>query len=152
LVIREDYEIVGVINLKEKLMRNNAIVILIANDSGQEDSFVFYLHEKNYFHENSYWDLYNSIVDIIELTKNKQHLDREITKMISKVFSFIFRSFMWNFCSYDQYSINGLPSEDKFPDYIERLEFVYRAYFESRSVREESFEIDELINPRYKTQ
>ncbi|WP_318249421.1 Imm41 family immunity protein [Paenibacillus sp. alder61] len=119
-------------------MKNEAIKVLEANSNGQEGSFIYYLHEEDLFHEASYWELYHAMVDIIEATKREPRLERGISAAIAKVFSFIYRSFMWNYCPNDQYSIQGLPGEEHFPDMVDRLDEVFGAYFHGISVKREA--------------
>ncbi|WP_334076691.1 Imm41 family immunity protein [Paenibacillus sanfengchensis] len=123
-------------------MKSEAVRVLEANGNGQEGSFIYYLHEKDTFHEDSYWELYHAMIDLIEATKQEPYLERGISTTVSKVFSYIYRSFMWNFCPHDQYSIRGLPDEGRFPDRVDRLEEVFSAYFNGISVNRAVMESD----------
>jgi hypothetical protein len=69
-------------------MKNN-IEILIRNYKGEEGSFIYSLHEKNYFDTDLYWEYYNCILNITESSLNKP-LDEEISKMIFEIYHLAF--------------------------------------------------------------
>jgi hypothetical protein len=126
----------------------SAAEILKSNYEGIEGSFIYYLHEECKFNESAFWDYYNSIVDITNITLNQNILDKQQSLMLSKTYAFIMRSLLWHFHPKDQYEVIDVPQNDLHL-YIERLEIAYLGYFKGEAFDEELHDVD-LINPRYK--
>jgi hypothetical protein len=128
-------------------MKNN-IEILISNYKAEEGSFIYTLHEKNYFDKDLFWSYYNCILNITESTLDKP-IDKEISKMIFHTYDYFLKSIIWHLSPNDLSKIENLPLEEIYL-YIERLSIrIKNGYFEKRHINEDIFN-DELVNPYYK--
>lgn len=127
-------------------MKNN-LEILISNYKGEEGSFIYSLHERNYFDKDLYWEYYNSILNITESTLNKP-VDEETSKMIFHTYNYFLKSIIWSFLHNDLSKIDNLPLEE-INLYIERLSIrISNGHFEKRHIDEAIFN-EELKNPHY---
>ncbi|WP_141505671.1 Imm41 family immunity protein [Paenibacillus luteus] len=125
-----------------------AVEVLKSNYEGTENSFIYFLHEQNNFNQEAFWDYFNCIVDITDETSNQNNLNRDLSQMVSKTYTFIMRSLLWHFHPKDLYMVENIP-EKNLHLYIERLEFAYLGYFTGKVFKEELYDED-LINPKYK--
>lgn len=127
-------------------MKNN-LEILISNYKGEEGSFIYSLHERNYFDKDLYWEYYNSILNITESTLNKP-VDEETSKMIFHTYNYFLKSIIWSFLHNDLSKIDNLPLEE-INLYIERLSIrISNDHFEKRHI-DEAILNEELKNPHY---
>ncbi|MFC4777296.1 hypothetical protein ACFO9Q_10930 [Paenibacillus sp. GCM10023252] len=123
----------------DELKKNNECI---------KGSFIYSLHEKDYFDENLYWIFYNSIFELSNYFRDKEH-DPEITGMIFHTYNYFIKSLIWNYSPHDSCQVKNLP-HDKLHLYVERLSVrVECSYFGRQSVDEEGFN-EELLNPFYK--
>lgn len=128
-------------------MKSN-IEILIENYKGKEGSFIYSLHEMNYFDIDLYWKYYNCIVAITESSLDKP-LDKEVSSMIFDTYNYFLKSIIWHLSSNDCSKIDNLP-EEEIDLYIERLSIrIANGYFEKNDINEDIFN-EELQNPFYK--
>lgn len=69
--------------------------LVLDNDEVKEGTFLYYLREEATFHEEAFWDYYNSVISVTKSTLNKP-LDRVITKAVVSTHSKIIESFLWH--------------------------------------------------------
>ncbi|OYD06220.1 hypothetical protein CHM34_17320 [Paludifilum halophilum] len=70
------------------------ILVLKKNARGEKGSFIYFLHERNRFDEKSYREYFNSVINIVNKRADKP-LDRDISTMLVKSYSYILRSFIF---------------------------------------------------------
>lgn len=110
---------------------------------------MFYLHEKCYFHEDAFWDYYNSVISITRIKINsKLENESTITKAIVYTQKQILKQFIHHLSPNDLYEIEKFPSE-KLHLFIERLGYMLEGYFNGFVINEDLFD-DDLKNPKYK--
>jgi hypothetical protein len=119
------------------------------NNDCEEGSFIYSLHEKNYFDEDQFWKYYNCILNLSTYYKDKNY-DSNITKMIIHTYNYILKSLIWHFSPNDLNSISNIPIV-RLHLFVERLSMrVEYSYFGKEVIDEEGFN-EELINPYYTT-
>lgn len=99
-----------------------AKAIIQNNYECKEDCFVFFLHEKNCFRAEQFWNLYDSIASLVVCTEK----DPEISKQITHSYEFMLECFIYHLDPKDGYEISGFP--DNYSAYMERLEYIVTAY------------------------
>jgi len=111
-------------------------------------SFIYSLHEKNYFDEDLYWKYYNCILNLSTYYKDKEY-DTDITKMIVHTYSYFLKSLVWHYNPNDMSRIINVPN-DRLHLFIERLSVrVEYSYFGKVHFDEQGYN-EELVNPYYK--
>ncbi|RUT64028.1 RNA polymerase subunit sigma [Clostridium botulinum] len=100
-------------------MYENSLEILNSNYKSEKGSFIYSLHERNYFNKDLYWEYYNAILNITESSLNKP-LDKEISKMIFDTYNYFLKSIIWHLSTNDLSKIDNFPSEG-INLYVERL-------------------------------
>lgn len=113
---------------------DKALKILKDNAEGIKGSFIYFLHEQDMFNEEAFYNYLNSINEITNKTSNKP-LDREVTFMIIKTYSYILRSFIYHLAPSDLLRIKNYP-EDKYFDYIEELKNTVDNYIQGAKLEE----------------
>lgn len=71
-----------------------AVEVLKSNYEGTEYSIVYFLHEQEEFNQAAFWDYFNCIVDITVESSNLNILNRDLSLMVSKTFTFVMRSLL----------------------------------------------------------
>ncbi|OYD06535.1 hypothetical protein CHM34_15670 [Paludifilum halophilum] len=106
------------------------ILVLKKNVRGEKGSFIYFLHERNRFDEKSYREYFNSVINIVN---KREPLDRDISTMLVKSYSYILRSFIFHLSPNDLSEIDKYPQESS-SDYIENLNIVIESYFRGTKV------------------
>lgn len=88
-----------------------------------EGSLIYSLHERNTFSTEQFWDLYDSICTIV----NMSMYDEQLTEQISICYQMILEEMIWHLDPNDMSFINELPKN--YMDYIERLDMAILAYY-----------------------
>ncbi|SHK10968.1 Imm41 family immunity protein [Tepidibacter formicigenes] len=123
---------------------NNHVQILFNNYKGKNDSFIYYLHEKNIFNENSFIEYCKAIIKITEENfkrYNHKNIDRKISKMINYTYGYILKSFINHLNKNDLYKMSNYPVKNLY-GYISILDTVINAYFAGKKL---DISIDELL-------
>ncbi len=117
---------------------NRAKQIIMDNTKVEGSSFIYYLHEKSVFDVEGFWDLYDSIVALVECNEEKTP---EMTKNLTDTYQRILKYFLFHFDPADLYSIENFPKV--YIGYIERMEYALMAYYTGnmRLVEEDMFEL-----------
>ena len=108
-------------------MANRSVQIIKDNENAQNDSFLFFLHEKNQFSENAFWELY----DAIDSIQKEGIQDESIIISISLVYQEILKEVVYHFDPQDLSAIEDFPSD--YRGYIERLDYVIQELYSSRT-------------------
>ncbi len=98
--------------------------ILNDNFEAKDNSFLYYLHEKNYFHEKAFSELCGSITGLYSHSQNKV-----ISGQICFIYGQVLKHIIYHFDPNDLSRISNLPC-----DYNERLTILENAvteYFSS---------------------
>lgn len=113
--------------------------IIYDNCYGIQESLVDSLYNDGVFSKEKFWDYYDSIVELVSLTKGEK--DLELSMLISRSYQRILKEFMYHFDSSDVVHLEGFP--ENYNDYIERLDFATLAYFEGdlSLVKDEKFDL-----------
>lgn len=101
----------------------NAHIIINRNYRIIEGSFIYSLHERNMFSEDQFWNLYDSICTIVNMSMYNELL----TEQISGCYQMILQEMIWHFDPDDGSFINELPKN--YREYIERFEMAVLAYY-----------------------
>lgn len=112
--------------------------IILNNYEGKNNSFMFFLHEKNYFSEEMFWELYESITTMALCGEEKLN---EITEQIAKNYQRLLKYIIFHFDPNDDFVLENFPMN--YIDYLERIEYALMAYFtgNARLVDKDIFEL-----------
>ena len=118
--------------------KNKAKQIILNNHNADKNSFMYFLHEKNYFSDKLFWEYYDSIVALVMTDKDKTP---ELTKQITGNYQRILKYFVFHFDPDDSYVLKDFPI--KYVEYMERLEYALMAYYSGniKLISEEIFEL-----------
>jgi len=97
--------------------------ILLDNYKTKNNSFMFYLHEWNYFSEEKFWEFYESVTALVINNVNLS----EITAQISNSYQSLLKYIIFHFDPNDDYVLDNFP--ENYIDYLERIEYAIMAYF-----------------------
>lgn len=100
----------------------NASKVILDNYFCNENSFVYYLHEKSYFSNEKFWEFYESITAFASKEK-----DVEITRKITSIYQKILKELIYHFDPIDVSVLANFP--ENYNDYIERLDLALLAYY-----------------------
>lgn len=117
---------------------NTAKQIIINNHNADNNSLMYFLHEKNYFSKELFWEYFDSIVALVSDESTKTP---EFAKYITDNYQRILKYFVFHFDPDDNFIIEGFPKN--YLPYIERLEYALMAYYtgNKRLVSEDIFEL-----------
>jgi len=118
----------------------DAIQTLVDNYKGDNNSFMFYLHEKNYFSVEKFWEFYESITALILNNDNSSEITTQITHSYQRLLKYI----IFHFDPKDDYVLENFP--ENYIDYLERIEYALMAY-SSGNVKLIDDDIFELKKP-----
>jgi len=118
----------------------DAIQTLVDNYKGDNNSFMFYLHEKNYFSVEKFWEFYESITALILNNDNSSEITTQITHSYQRLLKYI----IFHFDPKDDYVLENFP--ENYIDYLERIEYALMAY-SSGNVKLIDDEIFQLKKP-----
>ena len=99
------------------------IEIISDNYYGKENSLVSSLYNDCDFSEEKFWQLYDSIVCLI----NSNFYAEDMLFRIGIVYQRILKEMIYHFSPYDVSVIKNFP--ENYNGYIERLDFAYNAYY-----------------------
>lgn len=98
--------------------------IIFDNYKGKNNSFMFYLHEKNNFSAEMFWDFYESITAMALCSEEKTN---EITEQITQCYQRLLKYIVFYFDPNDDYVLENFPMN--YIDYMERMDYALMAYF-----------------------
>ncbi len=121
---------------------NNDQRILEDNYNIADESFLYYLHEKNQFNIESFWNLYDSIVELRK-ADCEEKFNMDLIRKLNFIYKSILQLFLYHMDSKDEYYIEKFPQED-YNLYIERLDGAIDGFYGGYEVKEELFELKRL--------
>src|SRR6185503_6433227 len=96
--------------------------ILQDNERGVNQSFIYFLNEKVSFNEPAFWQLYNSIIGVIEKPLANT-VNRELARTLCRIQAYILTGIIQHLSPEESATtINNFPAE-KIEAYIERLAY-----------------------------
>ncbi len=98
--------------------------IIFDNYKAENNSFLFFLHEKDFFSEEAFWEFYESIAALVLCSEEKSI---EITEQITHNYQRLLKYIIFHFDTNDNYVLENFPRN--YMDYLERMEYVLKAYF-----------------------
>lgn len=98
--------------------------IILDNYKVEINSFMFFLHEKNYFSEEAFWEFYESIT-VLTLCGEEQSI--EIVEQITQNYQRLLKYIVFHFDPDDDFTLENFP--ENYVDYLERIEYAIMAYF-----------------------
>ena len=98
--------------------------IIVDNYKIENNSFMFFLHEKNYFSEDAFWEFYESIT---ALTLYGEETSMEIAEQITQNYQRLLKYIVFHFDTNDDFALENFP--ENYVDYLERIEYAIMAYF-----------------------
>ena len=98
--------------------------IILDNYKIENNSFMFFLHEKNYFSEEAFWEFYESIT---ALTLCVEERSMEIAEQITQNYQRLLKYIVFHFDPNDDFTLENFP--ENYVDYLERIEYALMAYF-----------------------
>lgn len=112
--------------------------IILNNYKGVNNSFMFFLHEKNYFSVEAFWEFYESITAMVLSGEEKSI---EITEQISQNYQRLLKYIMFHFDPNDDFVLENFPMN--YVDYLERIEYAMMAYSGENAalVKDDIFEL-----------
>lgn len=115
----------------------NARKIISDNYNCNENSFVYFLHEKCYFSIEKFWEYYESITVFIGVKEKNP----ETTKEIAQSYQRILKEIIFHFDPMDAAAIDNFP--ENYNDYIERIDLALLAYYTSNIdlIQNDNFEL-----------
>ena len=108
-------------------MVNRSVQIIKDNENAQNNSFLFFLHEKSLFSKTAFRELY----DAIDCIRQEGIRDESIIIVISRVYQEILKEVVYHFDPQDLCSLEGFPND--YHGYIERLDYVIQELYEGRT-------------------
>ena len=111
--------------------------IIFANYRKEENSLIYLLNEECKFVISAFWEYYDAIAFV---TRNSIK-NEDLSAQIAISYQWFLKELIWNFAPNDITVINDLP--ENYIDYIERLDFAIRAYYEDKPewLRDELFDL-----------
>lgn len=100
-----------------------AIQIILNNYKGENNSFIYFLHEKNYYSKEAFWELYESIA---ALTLCGVEKSIEMIEQITQIYQRLLKYIVFHFDPNDLFTLENFPSN--YIDYLERIEYALMAY------------------------
>lgn len=100
-----------------------AVQIIADNYKGENNSFIYYLHEKNLHAEEAFWELYDSIA---ALTLCGAEKSIAMTEQIAQIYHRFLKYIIFHFDPNDAFVLENFPQN--YVDYLERMEYALMAY------------------------
>lgn len=100
--------------------------IIRDNYECKAESFVYFLHEKDSFSKEQFWNFYDSIACLVRADEEKTP---ELTMQITRNYEHILKYFIYHFNPKDEYKMKDFP--ENFNGYLERLDYILSAYHNS---------------------
>jgi len=121
------------VEIAKQIIRNNY--------KGENNSFMFFLHEKNYFCVETFWEFYESITVMALCGEEKSN---EITEQITQNYQRLLKYIIFHFDPNDDFILENFPIN--YIDYLQRIEYALMAFF-SGNARLLDNDIFELQKP-----
>ena len=99
--------------------------IIQNNFDCKENSFVYFLHEKNCFSIEQFWYFYDSIATL----RNVEEKTTDLTKQITHCYEYMLKCFVFHLDPNDRYEMQDFPNN--YNDYLDRLDYILTAYHNS---------------------
>ncbi|MCR8747234.1 hypothetical protein [Romboutsia lituseburensis] len=112
------------------------IKLLEANSIADNDSFLYFLHEKWDFRKDKFIQLCEAIIEITKYDLNQNRfnvIDRRISSSINHIHEYILSIFL---CENLFYDIKNLPSYEERLEYVATLNKVVSCYFKGLIIEE----------------
>lgn len=103
----------------------NALNVLRANFEAEDNSFVYYLHEENYYHKAAFSELCSSVSS---LCRTHPH-DKMVSAQICFIYGQVLRHIIYHFDPGDLSRISNLPCN--YNEELETLDRLITKYFSS---------------------
>ena len=101
----------------------NALKVLNENFKAKNNSFLYYLHEENFFHEAAFAELCDSLFSLCDTHGH----DKVVSARICFIYGQVLKHIMYHFDLRDMYRIQNLP--DDYNEKIEMMEHAVQKYF-----------------------
>lgn len=101
----------------------NALKVLNENFEAKNNSFLYYLHEENFFHEAAFAELCDSLFFLCDTHGH----DKVVSARICFIYGQVLKHIMYHFDLRDMYRIQNLP--DDYNEKIEMMEHAVQKYF-----------------------
>ena len=101
----------------------NAERIIYDNYKGRNDSFMFFLHERDLFSQERFWELYDSIIAL----KGMAFTEPELARQVNSIYQYVLKTMIWHFSPTDSLTIENFPAE--YNGYIERLDYAVSVFY-----------------------
>lgn len=111
---------------------NTPAEVIAHNYKRVEGSFIYDLHEQNYFNPASFRQYVQAITELTKAGADTA-VDRTLMEQVFFTYSYILKSIMWHFDMNDQSVIENLP-EEQLVEYVDRLEAVVRQFIRGRAM------------------
>lgn len=102
----------------------NAKRIIYSNYKGENNSLMFFLHEKNFFSIEAFWEFYESITALVLCDGEKSI---KITNQITQNYQRLLKYIVFHFDPFDDFVLENFP--ENYIEYLERIEYAMMAYF-----------------------
>lgn len=119
--------------------------IIHSNYKAENNSFMFFLHEKELFSEEAFWEFYESITALVLCNEEKSI---EITEQIVQSYQRLLKYIVFHFDPDDNFVLENFPKN--YVDYLERIEYAIMAYH-SGNAKLTDDDIFELQKPGFTT-
>ena len=123
------------------MTREEALKIIDDNANVDDNSFLFYIHERNLFDNKAYWRFYNAIRVIGYDCCQSDCLSKELTWKIIKTYEWFLLAIGWHFDNKDLYKMLNLP--DNYMAFSLRLMTVVDSYIKGDTI---SDRLEESLN------
>lgn len=101
----------------------DALKVLNDNFEAENHSFLYYLHEENYFHETAFLELCGSLSSLCDTHPH----DKMVSAQICFLYGQVLRHIIYHFDPGDLSRISNLPCN--YNEELETLERIIRNYF-----------------------
>lgn len=103
----------------------NALKVLNENFEAKNNSFLYYLHEENFFHEAAFAELCDSLLSLCDTHGH----DKAVSAQIYFIYGQVLKHIIYHFDPNDISRIQNLP--DNYNENIEIMEHGVTKYFSS---------------------
>lgn len=100
--------------------------VIAANYSKEENSLCYLLNEESEFSAEAFWAYYDAIAFVTRNCVKNEALSAQIAIGYQR----FLKEIIWHFAPKDVAVINHFP--ENYNDYIQRLDFAVRAYYEEK--------------------
>lgn len=114
--------------------------ILNDNFEGKEGSFIYNLHEKNYFDKKMFIEYLECAIEMTNKSATTSERDEVLLK-IFKINNYIMRAFIYHLSPLDSSYINNFPDHEVF-DYVDGIKIILESYIKRTQIDKELFSVD----------